>query len=256
MAFTNLILQKKNGVAILTLNRPQVLNATDIATCREMVEAIKDVEQDDRIGVLVLTGAGKAFSAGQDMKELRQVKTREPIVVLRTALAALADMTKPVIAAVNGYCDSAALEIVLICDIIIASESAVFVDHHARFGLIQGGGATQRLPRWVGRSRAMEMLLTDEEVPAREAYVMGLVSHVVPDDKLMARAEDLARKIIKNDPTSIKGTKFLVKQSEKMDLASGLELEGAENARWWKEGRGGYSSERLKILWAEKKTTN
>ncbi|MDO8490542.1 MAG: enoyl-CoA hydratase/isomerase family protein [Dehalococcoidia bacterium] len=255
MAFSNLVLQKKSGIAVLTLNRPRVLNATDSDTCREMVAAIKDIEQDGEIGVAILTGAGKAFSAGQDMKELRQVGTREPIVVLRTALAALAEMTKPVIAAVNGYCDSAGLEMVLTCDVIVASENAVFVDHHARFGLIHGGGATQRLPRWVGRSRAMEMLLTGEEVSAQEAYVMGLASHVAPHDKLLARAEELARKILRNDPASVKGVKFLIRQAERMDLAAGLELEGAENERWWREGRAGYNKERLKALWAEKKAS-
>lgn len=253
MAYSSLILEKKNGVARLTLNRPHVLNATDLATCREMMGAVEEVERDDSIGVMILTGAGRAFSAGQDMKEMRQLRVRQPIVVLRSALQALAEMTKPVIAAVNGYCDSAGLEMVLICDIIVASDNAVFVDHHARFGLIHGGGATQRLPRLVGRTRAMEMLLTGEQVSAPEAYVMGLVNHVVPPDKLMERAEAIAREILKNDMMSVKGIKFLMKQAERMDLASGLELEGAENERWWREGRAGYSQERLQALWSEKK---
>ena len=244
MSFENIILDKANGVAKIILNRPQVLNAMNEELMQEMAEAIEDTGQDDSIGVLVITGAGRAFSAGRDMKEIRQ----RPEGVYRPAPPTrpmLENLDKPVIAAVNGYCFTGALELVLSFDIIVASENAVFGDTHARYGLVHGGGATQRLPRLVGAMKAKELLFLCEPISATEAERIGLANKVVAADKLEEAVMEMAAKILSNSRTSLGIIKGLVNRGMKMDLAAGLELEAVEYQRYRERSSAADTNSRL-----------
>lgn len=221
MSYQNIILEKQNGIARLTLNRPQALNALNEELLAEFAAAINDIEKDDTVNVVILTGAGRAFSAGRDLKGILSGKENPGGPRYRL----LEDCSKPVIAAVNGACFTGSFELVMCADIIIASEDAVFGDTHARFGIIPAGGSTQRLPRQIGPKKAKELLLTCDRISATEAERIGIVNKVVPADKLQAAAGEMAEKILKNIPEAVKIIKSLVNKGMKVDLDTGLKME-------------------------------
>jgi len=216
-----IILEKKNAIAKIILSRPHVLNAIDEELLSEFKAAVDDVEKDDSVKVVIVTGAGRAFSSGRDMKGI--LGSRERLGGPR--YKALEDLSKPVIAAVNGYCFTGALEMAMCADIIIASDNAVFGDTHARFGMTPGGGQTQRLPRQIGLKKAKELMFTCDTISATEAERIGIVNKVVPPEKLEEAATEMAEKILKNVPEMVSRIKFLVNQGIKTDLETGLKME-------------------------------
>ncbi len=221
MSYKKIILEKKGAIARIILNRPEVMNAMDRELISELADALADVDKDDEIRVAILTGAGRAFSAGRDMNQLLEASHERGGLKYKM----IEDLSKPVIAAVNGYCFTGALELVLCADIIIASEHAIFCDTHARYARIPGGGLTQRLPRLLGSKKAKELMFTSDRISAQEAERIGLVNKVVPPEKLEEAAIEMAGKIIKNSPRSIKAMKYLVNRGMSMSLEDGLQME-------------------------------
>ncbi len=221
MTYKKIIVEKNNGIAKLILNRPEVLNAIDEELLAELVTALADIEKDASVNVVILTGAGRAFSAGRDLKGV--MAGREWVGGVK--YQALEDLGKPVIAAVNGACFTGAFELAMCADIIIASENAVFGDTHARFGIVSGGGQTQRLPRQIGAKRAKELIFTSGTLTASEAERWGIVNKVVPPEKLEEAAVEMAGKILKNIPETVRTFKRLINDGLKTDLESGLKME-------------------------------
>ncbi len=230
MGFENIIVEKKEGIAKITLNRPQVLNALNQQIFLEIQAALEDIGRDDSVGVVLITGAGRAFSAGLDIKALSvpgeggDVGAEINRMGLGT-IEAIESLPKPVIAMVNGYCLTGALEVALACDMIIASENAIFGDTHARWGLRPTWGLSQRLPRTVGVMKAKELSFTAETISAQEAERIGLINKVVPAEKLEEAAQELAGKMLSNSRGSLAAYKTLINQGMKADLATGLKIE-------------------------------
>ena len=222
MNYQNILYEKKEGVAIITINRPEVLNAINEDTLNELIAALDEADGDDEVGVIILTGAGeKAWSAGRDLKSISQTKEKPGGARYRK----LEEISKPVIAAVNGYCLTGAFELAMCADIIIASENAKFGDTHAKYGLLPGGGASQRLPRQIGPKRAKELFFTCTFIDSKRAVELGIANKVVPADKLMEASMETARAILANDRNSIRAIKSLVNEGLKGTLEDGLKME-------------------------------
>lgn len=226
MTYETILLEKKDGIAKIILNRPQALNAVTEGLLTDLVAACEEVEKDDSIQVVILTGAGKAFSAGRDVEGVLDGREFPGAERYR----AIEGLSKPVIAAVNGACFTGSLELVLYADIIIASEKAIFADTHARFGIVPGGGQTQILPRIVGAKKAKEILFTCEPLSAHEAERLGIVNKVVPVEELEQAAWEMAEKIQRNIPEALRIMKRLINDGLKKDLETGLKLEAAEHS--------------------------
>jgi len=230
MGFRNIILEKTARVATIILNRPQVLNALNSEMWQEIGEALEDIEQDDTIRVAIITGNGKAFSAGADLKRAKEIlgdpkRSREYIQLIHRVLGKIESLSKPVIAVVNGIALAGGFEIVLACDIVIASEDARLGDQHAHYALVPGGGSTQRTPRTIGIKRAKEHLLTGDWYSATEAERVGLVNHVVPADKLNDAVNEMVAKLVDKSPLGSAIIKELVNQGMNTDLGTALNLE-------------------------------
>ena len=221
MPYENLLVRKEGGIATVVLNRPHALNALTEGLLDDLVAALAEVEKDDTVHVVILTGAGKAFSAGRDLEGILEGRERPG----GARYKALEDLSKPVIAAVNGYCFTGSFELAVCADIIIASEDAVFADTHARFGITPGGGQTQRLPRLIGPRKAKELLFTCERISAREAERLGIVNKVVPRERLDEEAKEMAKKILKNIPETVSRMKRLINRGMETSLESGLRME-------------------------------
>jgi enoyl-CoA hydratase len=187
------LLEKRDGYAILTLNRPEAMNALSRELRRDLIEALDSCSTDPAIRVLILTGAGKAFCAGFDLKELGSGASATAAEETSNEIArAMERFRGPIIGAINGHAVTGGFEMALACDVLIASESARFADTHARVGILPGWGLSQKLSRMIGVSRAKEISFTGAPVFARQAYEWGLVNHVVPDGELMPRAVSIA----------------------------------------------------------------
>jgi len=228
--FTNIIFEKKDRIAKITLNRPQALNAMDPKTYAEIYDAIQDIEADREIRVVIITGTGRAFCSGADLKAIqpslaKASSTVEFLEGCHKALNAVDNCSKPVIAAVNGLALAGGLELVEACDIVIVAETARLGDQHASRGLVPGGGGTQRLIRQMHFRKAMELLLTGDWISAREAEAYGLVNKVVPDDKLQEAANEMAEKLAKRSPMASKTIKMLAKRGIETDLSTALKME-------------------------------
>jgi E-phenylitaconyl-CoA hydratase len=230
-----IIYEKKGKVAFITIDRPQALNATDMETLQEIVEARRDFESDNNLRVAVLTGSGgKSFCAGMDLK-----KTMPPAGDPTRSVAAQfwntetqydwemisAPVSKPMIAAVNGYCLGGGLELALTCEIRIASDNASFGAPEVKVGSMPGGGATQRLIRQLPLAIAAKMLFTGERIDARQALQWGLVSDVVPLDQLMPTAGKIAETIADSAPLSLKAIKTAIQEGQNLPLEKGLLIE-------------------------------
>lgn len=215
-----------NKVAVIKLNRPKALNALCDGLMKEVASALEDLENDSNIGCCILTGGGRAFAAGADIKEMQPHEFAG--VFAGNFLAhwnALAKFTKPVIAAVNGFALGGGCEIAMMCDIIYASEKAQFAQPEILLGTIPGAGGTQRLPRAVGKSLAMEMALTGNRISAQQALEFGLVSKVVEHESLMSEALATADKIAANSKLINQMAKEAVNGAYETSLAEGNRLE-------------------------------
>ena len=229
MAFENLLYEKRNGIGYVAVNRPEKLNALNRKTMDELHDCFQEIERDDEVRAVILTGAGeKAFVGGADINELAvqtPVEGKELSRRGQKILDLIEQLGKPVIAAVNGYALGGGCELALACTIRIASENARLGQPEVKLGLIPGYAGTQRLPRLVGRGRALEMVLSGEPVSAAEAYRIGLVNQVVPAQDLMATAEKLAQKILANAPLAVKFALEAVNHGLEMTQAEGQFLE-------------------------------
>ena len=203
MQYKTILVEKKNHIAIITLNRPEKLNAISLELKNELYQALIDLEGDDDVRVVIMTGAGRAFSSGHDMSD--PPSTLQEFVSLKQE-EKLFSLDKPVIAAVHGYTLGDALQQALLCDIIVASENAILGFIGPRVGALCYGSFSV-LPAVVGRSKANELLFTCDQITAEEAHRIGLVNKVVPHEQLMPAALEMAGKIMKSPPLSIEYTK-------------------------------------------------
>lgn len=227
--YKTLAYEKKENIGILTINRPEKLNAISDELTKELKQFLEDLENDEEIRVLIITGAGdKAFVAGADISELvdRDARMGRRVSRERQEIFSLIEnLHIPVIAAVNGYALGGGLELALACSIRIASEKAQFGAPEVKLGIIPGDGGTQRLPRLVGSGRAMEMILTGDFIDAEEAYRIGLVNKVYPHDQLQEKAIELARRIASRPPLAVRFAKDAVNRSQEGGTTSGYILE-------------------------------
>ena len=229
--FQNIKFEKKNQIAYVTVDRPKVLNALNMATMQELKEAFAAIKDDPDVRVIILTGAGeKSFVAGADISELGQqtpVSAKEYTHRGQAIVDAIENLGKPVIACVNGFALGGGCELAMACTMRLASDNAKFGQPEVKLGLIPGYGGTQRLPRLVGKGLAMQQILTGEMISAQEAHRIGLVNEVVPQAELIARAEAIAAKIIANAPLAVRYAMEAVNHGLDMTLADGLFLETA-----------------------------
>ena len=227
--YETLIYRKEDNIGLLTINRPEKMNAISAGLTAELAHLLNEIEEDDELRVLIVTGEGeKAFVAGADIEELvdRDARTGRSVTRERQALfARLESLSIPVIAAVNGYALGGGLELALACNIRICSENAQFGAPEVKLGIIPGDGGTQRLPRLIGLGRAMEMILTGNFIDAGEAYRIGLVNKVVPSGELMDAATELARTIASRPPLAVMYAKEAINSSQEGGSEAGFTLE-------------------------------
>jgi enoyl-CoA hydratase len=227
-SYETLIVERRNRVALITINRPEKRNALNIRTRQEGAAALDELREDDSVGVVVFTGAGdKAFIAGADIAEFagRTAITQRDVMLGRSLFTAIDAFPKPVIAMVNGYCLGGGCELALACDLRIASETASFGQPEINLGIIPGGGGTQRLTRLVGEGKAMELILTGDIIDARTAFNLGLVNMVVPAADLEGRTMELANRIAEKSPIALRMAKEAVKAASRSNLDEGLRRE-------------------------------
>jgi len=220
--------EKRGQTIVLTLNRPEAMNAINQDVRKGLRESWLKFRDDDDARTLIVTGAGdKAFSAGADLKEMSilQQQRRDPAGATTAAVLRNIDLWKPIIAAVNGYCLAGGLELALACDIRIASDNASFALTEVTRGIIPGNGGTQILPRVVPLGAALELMFTGEHIGADEAYRIGLVNRVVPQSELMAAAMTLAQRINESAPISVRLVKEAALKGRDLPLMDGLRLE-------------------------------
>jgi len=208
LSLANVLYEKSNGIARVIINRPKVLNALNTPTWADLRTVFENARDDDRVRGIILTGAGdKAFIAGADISELAQAgafQAEESSRFGQAVLELIENLGKPVVAAINGFALGAGCETAMACTIRIAVENAKFGQPEVKLGLLPGGGGTQRLPRLVGKGRALQLILSGEMIDAQEAYRIGLVNEVVSAANLMARAETILKQISANAPIAIK----------------------------------------------------
>ncbi|MAM85502.1 MAG: enoyl-CoA hydratase [Acidobacteria bacterium] len=227
MVYKNIRVSVADGVAVLTFDRPEVRNALNLETVREGEVALTDLAADAAVGALIVTGAGdKAFVSGADISDLRERTRDDGLAGINSSFfAAVERFPRPTIAAVNGYALGGGCELALACDLRIAAETAKFGQPELGLGIIPGAGATQRLPRVVGLGRAKHLILTGEIIDAAQALAIGLVSAVVPAGELHTKAQDLARRVLRQGPLAARLAKVAMNASMRVDLDSGLLIE-------------------------------
>jgi len=225
--YEHILTEKRGVVGIVTLNRPKALNALCAKLSLELIEAVRDFDKDPEVGAIVLTGDKRAFAAGADIKEMGTMDFAKARFAHSTldAFASLEEVKKPLIAAVNGYAFGGGCEVAMLCDIIIAGENAQFGQPEIKIGTIPGLGGTQRLPRYVGKSKAMEMALTGNPIDAQTAERCGLVSRVVPVDQTLDEAVKLATQIGSLSKPVVAIAKESVNVAFESTLAEGLRFE-------------------------------
>ena len=218
--------------AIITFNRPRALNALSRALRLSLIETLARFDADPAVRVVIMTGAGKAFTAGLDLKELANSGLDVSANIdAENVVAAIERFSKPLIAAVNGVCVTGGLEIILACDIVLASDAARFADTHVKIGVTPGWGLSQRLSRLIGVQRAKELSFSARFFSAEEAAAWGMVNRVVPDAELMPRALDLARSIAQWPPENVKAMKAIIDRGAAMALGEALAMEAATASR-------------------------
>ena len=229
MSYNNLLYEVEDKIAIISIDRPEVLNALNRETFHELHEAVLSVRDDDSVGGMIVTGAGeKAFVAGADINELVQATAlsgREASIRGQETLQLFELMGKPVIAAINGYALGGGFELALGCHIRIAAENAMMGLPEVGLGIMPGFGGSQRLPRLIGTSRALELILTGKSISAEEALSWGIVSKVVPEGEALNDAKEMMKEILTKAPMSIKMSIEAVNRGMNMSLDEGLAIE-------------------------------
>lgn len=226
MAYENIVVETRGKVGLVTLNRPQALNALNEALIAELNDALTAFELDPAVGCTVITGSEKAFAAGADVKEMAE-KTYIEAYLARflDGWTRIAETRKPVIAAVSGFCLGGGLELAMMCDFIIASETARFALPEITLGIMPGAGGTQRLPRFIGKAKAMDLILTGRMMDAVEAERCGLVARMVPPDKLLDEALAAAAKVASYSQPIVMMAKETVNRAQEASLAEGSRFE-------------------------------
>lgn len=226
MSYQNILITKEGPIGIAQLNRPKVLNALNSETMIELLKAFEELDKDQSVNVIILTGGPNVFAAGADLKEMAQATPVDLVLGRRFELwDRIRKISKPIIAAVSGYCLGGGNELVMSCDIIIASETATFGQPEVNVGIMPGAGGTQRLTRAVGKYRSMEMILTGRSISAEEAFRIGLVNKIVPVESLMDEAKKIAREIASKPPISVRAAKEAIVRAQDTTLEVGLEFE-------------------------------
>ena len=229
MEFKYIIYEKTDGIATITLNRPEALNAFSKDVADEVLQALEDIRNDENMRVVILTGAGeKAFSAGADikaMKGMNALKARELSLMGERICNALENLEKPVIAAINGYALGGGLEVAMSCDIRIASENARMGQTEINIGLIPGWGGTQRLTRLIGATRAKELIYSGKIIDAKTAEQLGILNMVVPADKFKETVKQFAAELASKAPVALKVAKALINKGAEISLDAAIALE-------------------------------
>jgi len=233
MDYLNILVTREENIAIVTFNRPQVLNALSHATVAELSAAIDELGSDPKVRCIILTGAGeKAFVAGADINELRAIESAnrgaEFAAWGQEILFKIENLPKPVICAINGYALGGGCELAMACDIRLAADSAMLGQPEINLGLIPGYGGTQRLPRLVGKGRAKWLVLSGDKISAQEALRIGLVDVVVPAAELMDKARELARKIAAKAPLAVACAKSCINVGAEIDLVTACAYEASQ----------------------------
>lgn len=252
-SYRDILLAVDGGVAVLTLNRPQVLNALGVNLCDEVLAALESLRGESTVRALILTGAGdRVFCAGADLKERRTMTDSQLRAhnrkIFRIPME-LEQMEVPTIAALNGHALGGGCELALGCDLRIAAETATLGQPEVALGIIPAAGGTQRLPRLIGRARAKELIFTGRRVEAQEAERIGLVNAVAPPAELMARAHELAATIARNAPLAVRGAKQAINAGLGGEIQAGLALEasiqfGLYASNDWAEGLAAFNEKR------------
>jgi enoyl-CoA hydratase/carnithine racemase len=231
MKLENVLYEKQDGIAFVTLNRPKVLNALNTPTWTDLRTAFEDARDDSAVFGIILTGAGdRAFIAGADVGELAHLAGFEAQQSSRFGqgvLDLIENLGKPVVAAINGFALGGGCETAMACTIRIAVESARFGQPEVKLGLLPGGGGTQRLPRLVGKGRALQLILSGEMISAQEAYRIGLVNEIVPAGQLLVRAAQILKQIATNAPIAVKFALEAVNKGMETSVSEGLLLEAS-----------------------------
>ena len=226
MDYTLILTSVLKRAALIQINRPQQLNALNTTVMEELVTALEEFDGNEQVGCIVVTGNQRAFAAGADIKEVADATAVE--MLRRDNIARwdrIQKIKKPIIAAVSGYCLGGGCELAMTCDLIVASESAQFGQPEINIGVIPGAGGTQRLTRAIGKSKAMEMMLTGHSMSAREAEQAGLVARVVPAEVYLAEALKLADEIASRPPVAVRLAKEAINKAFEAPLADGLQFE-------------------------------
>jgi enoyl-CoA hydratase/carnithine racemase len=231
LALANVLYEKKGSIAYVTVNRPKVLNALNTPTWKDLRTAFENARDDETVRGVILTGAGdKAFIAGADISELADttaVEAENSSSFGQAVLNLIENLGKPVIAAINGFALGGGCETAMACTIRIAVDTARFGQPEVTLGLVPGGGGTQRLPRLVGKGRALQLILSGEMISAQEAYRIGLVNEVVPGPDLITRAEAILKKISSNAPVAVKFALEATNRGLETSQSEGLSLEAS-----------------------------
>ena len=224
-----LISKNDEGIVTITLNRPEAANALSLQMLTELKEALYEIKYDRSVRCVIVTGVGeKVFCAGADLKEragMELSQVNKTVGLIKENINSFEQLPQPVIAAVNGMAFGGGTELALACDIRVASENAKFGLTETSLGIIPGAGGTQRLPRLIGKGRAKELIFTARRIDAQEAEKIGLLEYVVPYDKLMNKALEIARQIAKNGPIAVTQAKFAIDKGYDVDLNTGLAIE-------------------------------
>ncbi len=231
MAFENILYDVKDHIAHITLNRPEKLNALNWKTMSELREAFLQAKADSAVKGIILTGAGdKAFAAGADIQELSEMsayEAKEFALNAQEILGLIEHFPKPVIAAVNGYCLGGGNELAMACHMRWASEKAKFGQPEVNLGIIPGNGGTQRLPRLIGKGRAIELVISGNMIDAQEAYRIGLVNHVVPHEELISSCEAFLQTVFQKGPVAVRLALEAVTRGLEMGVEDGIAFEAS-----------------------------
>ena len=228
MDYSNLVVETEDGIALIRINRPDALNAINLATIEELDDCFKSLSRDDSVRAIILTGEGKAFVAGGDISEMKRkspIEAREFARRGHELLTFIENIEKPVIAAVNGHALGGGCELCMACDMRIASDRANFGQPEVKLGLIPGWAGTQRLPRLVGLTKAKELIFTGDSIDAETGLQIGLVNRVVPHEELMQVSRSVAKQIASMGPAAVKLAKACMNRSMESDIHTGSAYE-------------------------------